>query len=406
VKIKLDTKTISTLALPPGRADEIHWDAELEGFGLRLRRRADGGLTRNFVAQYRASGHTRRATIGAADKITPPQARDAARKVLARVELGGDPQAEKQAKRAQATHTVRSVAASYLEAKQSELRPESLRISRLYLTGPYFKSLQPMPMTAVTRADVATAIRTMLRNHSSSTAAAARRSLSAFFAWGIAEGLLGNGANPVDGSHRPADPTPRDHVPTAAELAAIYKASGDDDFGRIVRLLILLGHRRAEVGGLRWSELDLDAGTWTLPGERSKNHRSHTVALPPAALAIIHAVPRTSRDQLFGDRSGSGFSSWGYYKADLDRRLGQAVRPWRLHDLRRAVATGMADLGVEPHHIEATLNHFSGHRAGVAGVYNRSSYERAVAAALARWGEHVLALVEDRESKVVTLQRA
>ena len=137
------------------------------------------------------------------------------------------------------------------------------------------------------------------------TAAAARRALSTFFAWTIAEGLLGNGANPVDGARAPDDPASRDHTPTEAELVAIWKACGDDDFGRIVRLLILLGNRRQEVGGMRWSELDLAAGTWTLPGERSKNHRSLTVALPPPALAIIQSVPRTSRDHLFGDRAAA-----------------------------------------------------------------------------------------------------
>ena len=287
VKIKLDAKTIPALALPKNRADEICWDTELEGFGLRLRRRTDGGLLRNWVAQYRADHHTRRVTIGAVDKITPSQARDAARKLLARVELGADPQAEKAAKRRRETHTVRTTVESYLDARRSQLRPGSLRIAGIYLTGSYFKALHSMAVTAVTRADVAACIRNIVRNHSGPTASAARRALSAFFAWAIADGLLGNGANPVDGSHRPDDPTPRDHVPTAAELVAIWNACGDDDFGRIVRLLILLGSRRAEVGGMCWTELDLDAGTWALPSERSKNHRAHTITLPPAALAII-----------------------------------------------------------------------------------------------------------------------
>ena len=121
---------------------------------------------------------------------------------------------------------------------------------------------------------------------------------------------------------------------------------------------------------------------------------------------LAPSVPRTSRDHLFGDRASAGFTSWSGTKRELDRRLGQTVRPWRLHDLRRAVATGMADIGIEPHHVEAALNHFSGHRGGVAGTYNRSSYENAVKAALARWSDHVLALVEGRESNVVTLQRA
>jgi integrase len=407
VKLRLDAKTIATLALPKGRADEICWDAELESFGLRLRRRGDGGLLRNWVTQYRANGHTRRVTIGSADKITPAQAREAARKILARVELGHDPQAEKAAKRQQATQTVRAVVASYLDAKRPELRPESFRAAKLYLSGPYFRVLHPMAVAAVTRTEVATCIRSIVRRHSVPTAAAARRALSAFFAWAIADGLLGDGANPVDGSHRPADPTPRDRVLAGAELVAIWNAArDDDDFGRILRLLILLGSRRAEVGGMRWSELDLDAGTWELPAERSKNGRRHSLALPPAALAIIRAVPRTDRDHLFGARADAGFTGWSGAKTSLDRRLASAVRPWRVHDIRRTVATGMADIGVEPHVIEAALNHHGGHRRGVAGIYNRSSYERAVKTALLRWSDHVLALVEGRGSNVAALQRA
>jgi integrase len=406
VKLKLDAKTTTGLALSKARDEEICWDAELEGFGYRLRRRSDGGLHRTWVTQYRANGRTRRITVGSAERVTPVEARQAARKILARVELGEDPQAEKEAKHQQAARTVRSVVASYLEAKQGELRPESFRVSKLYLMGPYFRALHPLAVDAVTRADVATCIRAIVRKHSVPTAAAARRALSAFFAWSIADGLLGNGANPVDGSHRPADPTPRDRVLTDPELVAIWKACGDDDAGRIVRLLILLGSRRQEVGGMRWSELDLDAGTWTLPAERSKNNRAHAITLPTAALAIIRSVPRTDRDHLFGDRAGAGFTSWSRGKQELDRRLGDAAKPWRVHDLRRTVATRMADIGVEPHHIEAALNHFGGHRRGVAGVYNRSSYERAVTAALARWAEHVLALVEGREDKVIALQRA
>jgi integrase len=345
-------------------------------------------------------------TAPAALLLAPPpaQARDAARKLLARVELGGDPQAEKETRRRQVARTVGALAAAYLDAKQPVLRPESHRVTKLYLVGgPYFRALHPLAVTAVTRSDVAAAIRSIVRNHSTATAVAARRALSAFFAWCAAEGELGDGANPVDGSHRPDDPTPRDRVLTDAELVAVWNGSGDDDFGRATRLLILLGSRRSEVGGMRWSEVDLDTGIWTLPAERSKNHRSHAIALPPPGLAIIESVPRTSRDHLFGDRALVGFASWSGGKGDLDRRLGDTVKAWRIHDLRRSAATKMADIGIEPHVIEAALNHFSGHRRGVAGVYNRSTYADAVAAALLRWSEHVLALVEGRASNVVAL---
>jgi Arm DNA-binding domain len=129
VKLRLDAKTIPALSLSKGRDEEICWDAELEGFGYRLRRRSDGGLHRTWITQYRANGRTRRITVGVAERLTPIEARQAARKLLARVELGDDPQAEKEAKRQQAMRTVRSAVASYLDAKQPELRPVSYRIA-------------------------------------------------------------------------------------------------------------------------------------------------------------------------------------------------------------------------------------------------------------------------------------
>jgi len=404
MKLRLDVKTVAALVLPKGKAEDFAWDAELENFGLRLRRRRNGDVLRNWVTQYRSSGHTRRITLGSADRVTPAQARDAARKILARVELGHDFQAEKKAKRRQAACTVRSVITTYLEARKPELRPSSFRVAQIYLTGSYFRPLHPLTVTAVTRADVAICVRAIVRKHSAPTAAAARRALSTLFAWIIAEGLLGNGANPVTGSHRPEDPSPRDRVLSNAELVAIWNACRNDDPGRIVRLMILLGSRRQEIGGMCWSELDLHAGTWTLPKERSKNHRSHTITLPLTALEIIKATPRTARDHLFGDRASAGFVGWSYAKDELDRRLGGTAKPWHLHDIRRTVATRMIDIGIEPHHVEACLNHFGGHRAGVAGIYNRSNYEVAVKTALARWNAHVLALVESRQGQNVMMR--
>jgi integrase len=401
MKLRLDTKTVAGLALGKGKDEEFAWDLETEGFGLRVRRRRDGGLLRTWAVQYRANGRTRRITLGSVGRLAPTQAREAARKILARVTLGHDPQGEREAKRHRATRTFRAVVEAYLAAKRSELRPASYRVTRLYLTGPYFRPLHALAMGEISHPDIAARLSAMARDHSTSTASAARRAVSALFKWAVEEGWVT--ANPVIGTRKPADPTPRDRVLSNAELVAIWNVGGDDDFGRIIRLLILLGSRRSEVGGMRWPEFDFDAGTWTLPRERSKNHRSHTIVLPAAALAIVRSVPQRSRDYLFGDRSDAGFMSWHKGKRDLDSRLADAVQPWQVRDLRRTVATGMADLGVEPHYIEAALNHYSGHRRGVAGVYNRSSYDRGVKAALVRWSEHVLALVEGRESNVVTL---
>jgi integrase len=138
-----------------------------------------------------------------------------------------------------------------------------------------------------------------------------------------------------------------------------------------------------------------------LPAARAKNKRQHTITLPPAALAIIRSVPRSARDHLFGDRAGIGFANWSKCKQQLDARIGTVKSVWKLHDIRRSVATGMADIGIEPHHIEAVLNHFSGHRASIHGVYNRSNYERAVASALQRWADHIEHLVSGKKANTV-----
>jgi integrase len=118
--------------------------------------------------------------------------------------------------------------------------------------------------------------------------------------------------------------------------------------------------------------------------------------LPTTALEILHATPCRG-DFVFG--GGHAFTSWSAVKAQIDAASG--VADWTLHDIRRSVATHMADLGVQPHVIEQILNHQSGHKRGPAGIYNRSSYEREARAALALWAEHVLALVEGRASKVL-----
>jgi integrase len=305
--MKLDAKTVAGLELPAGKSDAIFFDRDLPGFGVRLRASGDR-VRRTWIAQYRAQGRTRRVLVGTPEKVTAADARTAAKKILAAVELGGDPQDAKAVKRQQSARTVRLLVSAYLEAKQLELRPVSFRITNLYLTGPYFRSLHPLAVTAVGRSGVAACVRAISRTHSTATAAAARRALSAFFAWAIAEGEMGDAPNPVQGSHRPADPIPRDRVLSDAELVAIWHACEEDDYGRIARLLILLGSRRQEIGGMGWTELELDARTWTLPPERSKNNRQHTVTLPPVALAIIKSVPRSARDHLFGDRAKIGFS--------------------------------------------------------------------------------------------------
>jgi integrase len=395
--MKLDAKTVAALGLGDKR-DMIVFDDALAGFGFRLRAGAGGKVLCSWVVQYKRAGATRRLLLGSANVLGAEQARTMAKKALGRVANGEDPQRERAERRDKDRVNLRAMIDEYLLAKEARVRPRTFEGIRRYLMKDYFKPLHGMAVDAVTRRDVAARLVVITREHSSISAARARAALSEFYVWALESGLVE--ANPVIGTPKPMDTTPRERVLSDVELAAIWRACNDDEYGRIVRLLILLGSRRGEIGGMCWSEIDLDRATWTLPAKRSKNGRKHELPLMPMALGIITAVPRmVSRDQLFGTRA-AGFTSWARNKPELDKRSG-VTEPWTVHDIRRSVATRMADLGVAPHVVEEILNHQSGHRSGPAGVYNRSRYGNEVRAALAMWEDHIHALVDGGERKVL-----
>jgi len=211
--------------------------------------------------------------------------------------------------------------------------------------------------------------------------------------------------NPVIATNDPeAGVLPRDRVLADHELVAVWKACRDDDFGRIVRLLTLTGCRREEIGSLVWSELNLDTGVLSIPGERTKNHRPLVLTLPAVAVDILRSVPRREgRNYVFGG-SGNAFSGWAYAKMSLDARItstvGGPLPHWTLHDLRRTARTGLGKIGVAPHIAELVINHVRG---GVEAIYDRHRYEREIKQALAQWAEYLLAVVDGSERRIISL---
>ena len=398
-QMKLTAKAVAALALPPGKSEHIAWDDD--GFGLRLRRSHDGSaVLKSWTVQYRHGGRKPRIKLGDYPRLGVEAARKKAKEVLGRVAIGENPAADRRERRDKDALTLARVVPEFLAAKEADLAPRTFVEIKRYLTDArYFGPLHKLPLDQIVLRDVAAAVVRIQRESGAPTAARARGALVTFFSWAMRMGLAHS--NPCIGSVNPQTKA-RERVLHDDELVRIWRACGDDDHGRIVRLLILLGARRQEIGGIAWPELDLESPqpSWTLPKERSKNGRAHTLPLLPMALSIIQSVPRmVSRDLLFGTRAAEGFSSWPQGKRALDQRCG--VEDWTIHDLRRSTATGLADLGVAPHVIEHILNHQSGHRSGVAGIYNRSSYEREVRNALAMWSDHVHSLVEGSESKKI-----
>ncbi len=209
--------------------------------------------------------------------------------------------------------------------------------------------------------------------------------------------------NPCVGVPRPDTPKSRDRVLSDSEIVKFWHATDAEreEFGAIHKLLLLTGCRLNEVAGMRREELSEDGATWSIPGARTKNKKPHQVPLPPLARELITAVGGEA-DLVFTTDGRSPVSGWSKIKARMDAHM--SIPHWRVHDLRRTAATGMAELGIAPHIVEACLNHISGAKAGVAGTYNRAAYAPEKKAALERWAEHVAGLVAGRKAKVLALR--
>jgi integrase len=231
--------------------------------------------------------------------------------------------------------------------------------------------------------------------------------LSKLFGWLVQHRRVDK--NPCIGVHRPETPKQRDRALTDTEIISFWRACDQlgEPFGQALKLLLLTGCRLNEVAGMRRDELSEDGAIWTIPGERTKNHLRHIVPLPPMARDLIKSVKPIAGGYVFTTTGKVPVSIGSKIKGRLDAAMKAA--PWRLHDLRRTAALGMASITVPPHVIEAALNHISGAKAGGAGTYNVYAYEPEKKSALERWAAHIEGIVSDKpaedKEKVVTFAR-
>lgn len=389
--MQLTSKTVRELSLPAGKSDHIFWDETITGFGVRLRTSG----TKTLIFQY-GRAPTRRMKLGAVGAVDFETARKTARDLYHRVQIGEDPAGAKAQARTERERTFEAILRTYVEFKRARLRARSIvEIERHLLV--YSRSLHALPLCKIERRQIAALLAKLAQGSGMVTANRVRSSLSAFFSWAIQNGI--SDSNPVTGTAKEKERA-RDRVLSPDELRLIWNNLREDDFGAVTKLLLLTACRVNEVALLRWSEIHDDM--IVLPPERVKSKRSHIVPLSGPAITILAARRRTDSDLVFGKRR---FTSWGKDLLDqtIAKTAGQSLAHWTPHDLRRTAATMMAELGIQPHIIEAVLNH-AGHKAGVAGIYNRASYEAEKRTALCHWAEHVTAIIEGRETNVVTLR--
>lgn len=410
--MNLTERTVREASCPAGKADALIFDDALKGFGLRVT--ASG--RRIFLFQYKTAGKVRRTTIGQwGTELTVAQARRRAEALRGQVREHRDPVAEARATkaatlaaeakaraaRAAGQYTVKRLVEQYAEHHLSARSP-AYRARVVRDAEHHLKRWLGESAGSFTHADAVAVLDRVRADSGPVQANRVRAQLRACWGWACKRGALA--ANPWAATPRPLPrETPRERVLTDWEVGALYRVAGamPHSQGVMVRLLILTGQRRSEIAELEWREVDLAGAALDLPASRTKNHMPHSVPLVPTAVELLESVPKPEGTvYVFEGSAKTPFSGFGRLKARLAKALAKAaaeaevrVEPWTLHDLRRTAATGLQRLGIRLEVTEAVLNHISGSRAGIVGVYQRHGWAAEKRAALEAWASHVLALV-------------
>ncbi len=376
---------VAKMRCPPGTREVFFWDTTCRGFGLR----ALSSGRRSWVYQYRDEHkRTRRMSLGDVSAVSLEAARASARQHAATVTQGGNPSVQRRSKNRAAS--VADIIDAYLDHVKGQQRPRSYNETERHLRR-HAAPLHHERVETVQRRDVAALLEKIKDASGRIAANRVRAALSALWTWGLRTGRIEADTNPVSFTVRYPEKS-RERTLTDAEIKIIWTATeGDHDYHRIVRLCLLTGCRREEIGGLRCDEIGEES--LVIGATRMKGGIVHEVPILPMITTTLPQNLEQPGDCVFG-RRGTGFSGWSKSKEQLDCKIAKAgfdLPPSGLHDLRRTFSTRLHDAGVEPLVIEALLAH---KQQGVAAVYNRASFREAKRAALARWHSILNAVIK------------
>ena len=362
---------------------------------------------RSWAVRYRHHGQSRKHTLGSYPAIDLKAARALAGTALRAVAEGRDPGREKFLARTAKADSVDHVVEEFLERHvRRSNRPRTVQGTERLLRQHVLPHWRGRLMHEITRRDVLDILDRVVDGGAPIAANRVHAAVRKFFNWAVARDILA--ASPCAGVKPPTAERARDRVLSDVELRFVWQATDklSGTFGPLVKLLALTGQRRDEVARMRWDELDLDARLWTLPAERTKNSKPHEIPLSNAALAALQNVPNIAGSPFVFATNGGASPVSGYSdgKRRLDALLPADMPAWRLHDLRRTCASGLARLGINLPVIEKVLNHSSGSFAGIVGVYQKHSFADEKRQALEAWGRHVDSLVS--RSKVARIRGA
>jgi integrase len=424
-QLKLTEIGIQAIKPPPaGQVD--YFDKHRASFGLRVSSKG----AKSFFVMTRVHGKLIRVTLGRHPSLSLKDARAKAGEIIDLAATGTDPrrleEERKERDREAASNTFEYVASEFMaKYARVKLRPNTIDEYKRALFGEDARHLHQRPISKIAKRDILQIMDDMRARGAPTSADRTLAYLRKFFNWAADRDYIAH--PPTDRVRAIVGLTERDRSLSKEEIGCVWRAfeheegyrrseDGEDFqslFGPFLKLLLLTGQRPAEVAEMEWNELhDLNGNDplWIMPkappppaNQRTKNGLPHVIPLSPLAVNILSAVPRTSERYVFSTTAKtpiSGFSRLkkridGFIAAERKRDELSPMPPWQLRDLRRTVSTHMNDhLGIEPHIVEACLNHVSGDsKKDVAGTYNKALYLDQRRVAMERWSEYVLTLV-------------
>lgn len=370
----LTDKTLEALK-PQIRRYEVH---DLYCPGLSVRVSPEGRKT--FTVKYRYGVKQKRLTIGVYPRMPLEKARERAMDYLRQVDEGSDPSE----RRRQPGYKVGAVVEDFIRQHAKPRNRKWMENERV-LNRELVAVFGERDIREIKRGEVLELMDAAVERGAHYQANRILAYVRRLFNWCVERAIID--VSPINGLKAPTKEVSRERVLSDDEIKALLRSSRNDvyPFRQYVPLLMATAQRRGELASMVWAEVDLKAKQWVIPAERSKNGKAHVVPLSAFAIAKLKEVPRfLDCDYVFTTTRRSPIS--GFSKAL--RRLWEATgsSDWRLHDLRRTAASGMARAKVQPHVIEKVLNHISGTISGVAAVYNRYGYDAEKHAALEDWG--------------------
>ena len=398
----MNTRTLTAAAVEriraPASGQIDHFDQGYPGLALRV----SYGGAKAWVYFYRLFGKQKRMTLGRWPSMSLSAAREAWRDARNTLDNGESPKHQRPAQ----ASSFAAVADEWL--KRDQVHNRSYAIVKRNIERCVLPAWEGRQISTIGRRDINDLIDAVADRGAITMARRLHAYLHRLFRWAVGRGILET--NPMAHLPKPGSEVPRDRVLTDAELAQVFKNATKlrpMPYGPMYQLLILTGARRTEIAALRWSEINDD--TIILGRERTKVGEVHSIPLAPQVIDILKQLPRIASPA--GGDSDFVFTVTGRNPAvdfsGSKRRLDAITKipPWRIHDLRRTVATGLQRLGINLQVIEAVLGHVGGSRSGIVGVYQRHSFDPEKRTALEAWAREVERIVGGKPAKVLPLRR-